>query len=154
VPDDRARRGERMHPTDALSPARAAMPWATVTVVGLLGAPCAVALRRAGHAVSLDTSVEYGRIERSDLLVLALAPPEPTSAELVAHLRRRSDIPVLAFVPARSGAAPARTPEHPAEGGLLVCRTEAELLAAVARLARRDEPVIDLRHQGVLVGAD
>jgi hypothetical protein len=120
----------------------------------VLGAPCAVALRRAGHAVSLDSSVEFGRIERSGLLVLALAPPEPTAAEVIAHLRRRSDVPVFAYEPAPPDGGPAPAPTPPVVGGLLVCRTEAELLAGVARLARRHEPVIDLRDAGVLVGAD
>jgi hypothetical protein len=142
-----------MHQTDPVSPtsAGAATSGATVTVVGLLGGPCAVALRAAGHAVALDTSVEFDRIEHSDLLVLALAPPEPTAAEMLAHLRRRSDIPVLTFEPTRPGGV--ATPARHAEGHLPVCRSEAELLAGVARLVRRHEPVVDLRA-GALVAAD
>jgi hypothetical protein len=101
--------------------------------------------------VALDTSVEFDRIEHSDLLVLALAPPEPTAAEMLAHLRRRSDIPVLTFEPTRPGGV--ATPARHAEGHLPVCRSEAELLAGVARLVRRHEPVVDLRA-GALVAAD
>jgi hypothetical protein len=143
-----------MHPDPApsLTDADVAMP-AVITVVGLLGATCAATLRSAGHAVAVDTSVEFGRLERSDLLVLALAPPEPTAGEVIAHVRRRSDIPVLAFEPPPPGVAAMGTAYH-APGGLVVCHSEAELVAGVERLAPRGEPVIDLRGDDVLVSAD
>jgi hypothetical protein len=147
-----------MHPGHAAPPLAEGgpVPWATISVVGLLGPACAAPLRRAGHRVSLDASVEFRRLEGSDLLVLALAPPEPTATELLPHIRRRSDLPVLAFEPWRPDVAPGPPCPPAGPGALVVCRTDEDLLAGVAGLLPTVAgcPVIDLRDEGLLVGAE
>ena len=103
---------------------------ATVVVVGLRGAAPARALAGAGCAVSL----EFARLEVSDLLVFAPAPPEPAPWALTRHLRERSAIRVLALVPEDAGDERRRSLEAGADGCLASTSTDEELVAAVGAL--------------------
>lgn len=71
---------------------------AAVAVVGLSGAPWAHVLDGAGYAVSMEQWIEYARLEKIRLLVIAFATPEPEAWDVVRHLRQRSSIPVLAVI--------------------------------------------------------
>jgi DNA-binding response OmpR family regulator len=72
---------------------------AKIRVVGLLGAGRIAALVSAGHDVALDPTVEFARLDGCDLLMVALAPPEPPPVAFLRVLRQRSSIPVLVLVP-------------------------------------------------------
>ena len=72
---------------------------AKIRVVGLLGAGRIAALLSAGHDVALDPTVEFARLDGCDLLMVALAPPEPPPVAFLRVLRERSAVPVLVLVP-------------------------------------------------------
>jgi DNA-binding response OmpR family regulator len=110
---------------------------ATISVVGLLGAGPAAALEAAGYDVSRDQSVEYTRLDHRDLLVLALAPPEPPSWAFVRALRQRSSVPVLALVPDLTTPERRRLREVGASGCLDHASSDAEVLAEVDTLLTR-----------------
>lgn len=75
---------------------------ARISVIGLLGAERVAALRAAGHTVTLDPTPEWELLDHDDLLVLALAPPEPTPWPFLRVLRERSTIPTLVVAPGLS----------------------------------------------------
>lgn len=77
---------------------------AKIRVVGLLGAGRIPALVSAGHDVALDPTVEFARLDGCDLLLVALAPPEPPPAAFLHVLRERSSIPVLVLEPGLTAA--------------------------------------------------
>lgn len=70
-----------------------------ICVIGLAAPGLAEVLRAHGHEVVVDLTVEYGHLETADLLVLALADPEPPALAVLMHVRERSGVPVLAIVP-------------------------------------------------------
>lgn len=107
---------------------------AIVAMVGLLGAPRARALVDAGRAVSLEPTIVFSRLDASDLLVVAPAPPEPAAWALISHLRERSAIRVLALVPAPRDADHRLLSEAGADGCLDAAGTDEDLLAAVDAL--------------------
>jgi DNA-binding response OmpR family regulator len=118
---------------------------ATVAVVGLLGAQRAQVLAAAGCTVVLEPTIVFARLDVSDLLVVAPAPPEPAALALIRHLRERSAIRVLALVPAPSEADRRLLFESGADGCLDAAGTDEDLLAAVGALLdhRRDRVATD-----------
>jgi DNA-binding response OmpR family regulator len=102
-----------------------------VTVVGLSGAPWGRVLKGAGYEVSLEQWVAYARLESSQLLVLALASPEPEAWDVVRHLRERSSIPVLALVAGLTDDARWHLIGAGADGYLDSASTDEAFLAAV-----------------------
>lgn len=114
---------------------------ATITVVGILAEGVADQLRRDGHEVTVESSVEYGHLGGTDLLVLALDRPEPRAAAVTARLRERSALPVLALVRNLDDDERRRLAAAKVDGALpLDCRGEELTSMVAAILAARESP--------------
>jgi DNA-binding response OmpR family regulator len=107
----------------------------------------AEALVAAGYEVDRQPCIDYTRLERADLLLLAPAPPEPAAHELVRQLSGCSATPVVALVEHETATEHTAVIDAGAADCLDAATDDAELLAHLdsllaSRVGSASEPSI------------
>jgi DNA-binding response OmpR family regulator len=120
---------QRLAPHDPIAPGT------RVLAVGCGDARTEV-LEVAGYDVARRPCVEFAQLAKTDLLILALMPPEPPTAALVRVLRERSDVRVLALVQGLGASERTAVIEAGAEECLDTSADDAEFLARTRTLLR------------------
>ena len=101
------------------------------------GDPRTGALEVAGYDVVRRAYVEFAQLAETDLLILALMPPEPSAAALVRVLRERSDVRVLALVQGLGASERIDTIDAGAEACLDASADDEEFLACIRTVVRQ-----------------
>jgi DNA-binding response OmpR family regulator len=104
-------------------------------------------LAAAGYQVEREAWIEFSRLEQADLLLLALAPPEPPAHDLVRQLCKRSATPVMALIEPSTESEPVAVIAAGAADCLEAGASDAELLihidALLSRTTRTASPGAD-----------
>jgi DNA-binding response OmpR family regulator len=101
------------------------------------GDPRTGALEVAGYDVVRRPCLEFAQLAETELLILALMPPEPATAALVRVLRERSDVRVLALVQGLRASERTAIIDAGAEACLDASVNDGEFLAC-ARIVLRE----------------